>query len=114
MDEDVQQMTAAHKAMVMYPNTISGKTRHAIVEAMVTAFSGTEAAAEKASTDVKSQAAKVFWDKIKTDAIAVIQHFSLAPTGEGGTALATMKEFQDWFRDHKTPNKEPWKEKKTG
>lgn len=107
-DKDrVNQLVAAHKAMILFPD-VPGKLRYAIVEEMVKTYSGTESQAIQNSNDVKVQAAKQFWDRIKNDAIKAVQVMSKEPTDDEGQVLATMKEFQQWFRDHKNARKEPW------
>ena len=34
------------------------------------------------------------------------------PTDSEDQVLATMEEFQGWFRAHKNPRKDPWKDPK--
>ena len=109
-DKDrVNQLVAAHKAMILFKD-VPGKTRYAIVEEMVKLYAGTEATASQSSTDVKVQAAKQFWDRIKNDAIKVVQVMSGEPTDDQDQVLATMKEFQNWFRDHDNKRDPAWKD----
>lgn len=108
---EVDKLTAAHKGMVLYTQ-VPGKLRYAIIEAMVTTYSGVEAQAEQSSTDVKIQAMKQFWDRIKADVIKACQYFAGEPTDSEGQVLARMDAFQDWFRDHDNLRKAPWVDEK--
>ena len=109
----VDQLIAAHKAMIMYDREkVDGGLRYKLVQEMVKTYSGIESQASQSSTDKNIQAAKVFWDRIKNDAIKAVQYFSFDPRNEDEEVLATMAEFQDWFRDHKNPRRAPWKRDK--
>lgn len=106
----VDQLIAAHKAMILFDREqIPGALRYKLVQEMVKTYSGIEAQAQQSSNDKNIQAAKVFWDRIKNDAIKAVQYFSFDPKNEDEEVLATMMEFQDWFRDHKNPKRAPWK-----
>ena len=106
----VDQLIAAHKAMILFDREkIPGSLRYKLVSEMVKTYSGIESQASQSSTDKNVQAAKVFWDRIKNDAIKAVQYFSFDPKNEDEEVLATMLEFQDWFRDHKNPKRDPWK-----
>jgi len=106
----VDQLIAAHKAMILFDREqVPGALRYKLVQEMVKTYGGIEAQASQSSTDKNVQAAKVFWDRIKNDAIKAVQYFSFDPKNEDEEVLATMMEFQDWFRDHKNPKREPWK-----
>jgi len=106
----VDQLIAAHKAMILYDREkVDGALRYKLVQEMVKTYSGIESQASQSSTDKNIQAAKVFWDRIKNDAIKAVQYFSFDPKNEDEEVLATMAEFQSWFRDHKNPKREPWK-----
>jgi hypothetical protein len=106
----VDQLVAGFKAMTLFQD-VDGTLRHSVVEEMIRAYSATELQAERNSTDKAVQAAKQFWDRIKTDAVRAVQVLAGEPQNAEGQALASMKEFQDWFRDHKNPKKEPWTKK---
>lgn len=106
----VDQLIAAHKAMILFDREkVDGDIRYDLVAEMVKTYSGIESQASQSSTDKNVQAAKVFWDRIKNDAIKAVQYFSFDPRNEDEEVLATMAEFQDWFRDHKNKRREPWK-----
>lgn len=106
-NNEVIWLVAAHKAMVKFTE-VEGSVRYELVELFVRTYAGVESAAEKSSSDPKDQSKKRFWDDIKTATIPVVQYFSGNPTNEENVALATMREFEDWFRDHKNPRKAPW------
>jgi len=109
----VDQLIAAHKAMILFDrDKVDGSLRYKLVSEMIKTYSGTESLASQSSTDKNVQAAKVFWDRIKNDAIRVVQYFSKEPKNENEEVLATMEEFQEWFRDHKNPKREPWTDEK--
>lgn len=101
---DVEQLVATLRAMPLFEK-VPGRLRFAVVDKLVTLFSSVESVAE--STPSSSQ--KSFWDGVRNDAIRVVQQFA-GPTAvnEEGQALATMAEFQVWFREHKRPNRAPW------
>lgn len=109
--EVVDQLVAAHKAIPLFKE-ISGKLRLSLVDQMLRTYSGTESQAEQSSNDPKKQSAKVFWDRIKTDSIKAVQYLAREPANAEGQALATMKDFLDWFRDNDNPKKAPWIEPK--
>jgi hypothetical protein len=109
----VDQLIAAHKAMILFDREkVPGSLRYKLVSEMVKTYSGIESQASQSSTDKNVQAAKVFWDRIKNDAIKAVQYYAFEPKNEDEEVLATMMEFQDWFRDHKNPKKDPWKRDK--
>ena len=109
----VDQLIAAHKAMILFDReVVDGKLRYSLVQEMVKTYAGIESQASQSSTDKNVQAAKVFWDRIKNDAIKAVQYFSFDPKNEDEEVLATMAEFQAWFRDHKNPKRPPWKNPK--
>lgn len=106
----VDQLIAAHKAMILFDrDKVDGSLRYKLVSEMIKSYAGTESLASQSSTDKNVQAAKVFWDRIKNDAIKVVQYFSYEPKNDKDEVLATMEEFQEWFREHKNPRHEPWK-----
>ncbi len=112
--DKVNQLIAAHKAMILFKN-VPGKLRYEIVEEMVKTYSGTELRARnKGSTDKNDQAAARLWDRIKIDAIRAVQVMAGEPKHEmgdqEGELLMLMSEFSDWFRDNKNPRKAPWKD----
>ncbi|MHC5012218.1 MAG: hypothetical protein ACYTG6_14960 [Planctomycetota bacterium] len=108
--EAVDQLVAAHKAMSLFKD-VPGSLRYAVVKEMVTIYASTESTAEQSSNDPKVQAVKVFWDRIKSGAIRAVQYYAGEPVSdETGQALATMAEFQQWFRDHKNPRRAPWRD----
>jgi hypothetical protein len=112
-----ERLVAAHKAMKLFTN-VPGKQRYAIVNAMITLYSGTEAATNQASgADAKAkaqaQAMKAFWDKIKTGVVEAINYYATAPGGgppvnAEGQGFTTVKDLKDWFDSHNKPNKAPW------
>jgi hypothetical protein len=104
---EVDKLVAAHKAMVAFTN-VPGKLRIEIVKQMSKIYAPVERSASTQSTDPKVQSAKQFWDKVKIGAIRVAQYFALEPKNADGVALATMVEFEDWFRDNDNPRKAPW------
>ncbi len=109
----VDQLIAAHKAMILFDREqVPGSLRYKLVQEMVKTYSGIESQAAQSSTDKNVQAAKVFWDRIKNDAIKAVQYFSFDPKNEDEEVLASMREFQSWFRDHKNPKRAPWKRAK--
>ena len=113
-------LVAAHTAMVKFPNTkeagekgkrehAPGKLRFAIVEQFIKTYAGVESTANTSASDAGTRAKKRFWDNIKNATIPVLQHFAGAPKDqESGEALATVGEFQQWFRGHKNARKDPW------
>jgi hypothetical protein len=109
--EDEEQLIAAHKAMKLFKN-VPAKQRYAIVDAFMKIYPSTEAQAEKSDKDPKIQAAKRFWDRIKTDAVAVVAYYASSPSNDKGEALSTMQEFAGWFRTHDKPNRPPWVDEK--
>ncbi len=108
---EVDRLIAAHKAMVLFTN-VPGKTRYAVTEEFIKIYQATENTASQNTTDTKVQATKEFWDKIRVDAIKVVQHYAGEPTDADGQAYSTMAGFKDWFRDHKKANKPPWVDEK--
>ena len=112
-----ERLVAAHKAMKLFLN-VPAKTRFDIVDAMITLYGGAEAkgtqqsgstAAERAA----AQAAKAFWDKIKTGVIEVINYYATAPGGgppvnAEGQGYTTIKELNRWLNEHKRMGKDPW------
>ncbi len=113
-DDQIVRLIAAQKAMVMFPNAETpGKLRYAIVKEMVKTYSGTETQSEQTTNDKNVQAAKAFWDRVRVDAIKVMQHFAgeTAQTEEG-QIFNRVNDFSAWFRDHKNVKKAPWKDAK--
>lgn len=106
----VDQLMSAHRAMVLFDREeVPGRLCHEIVGNCVKTYAGVEAQAQQSSTDKNVQAAKVFWDRIKNGAIKLTQYYSFEPRNEDDVVLATMGEFQVWFRKHKNPKRPPWK-----
>ena len=113
-DDQIVRLIAAHKAMVMFPHADTpGKLRYAIVKEMVKTYSGTETQSEQTTNDKNVQAAKAFWDRVRVDAIKVLQHFAgeTAQT-EDGQVFNRVNDFEAWFREHKSAKKAPWKDEK--
>ncbi len=105
----VDRLVAAQKAMIVFDRErVPGALRYELVREMIKTYAGVESQASQSSTDVPIQAAKVFWNRIGSDAVKVVQYFSFDPQDEDGEVLATMHEYQEWFRDHKNPRKPPW------
>ncbi|MFV1958985.1 MAG: hypothetical protein ACC662_06185 [Planctomycetota bacterium] len=108
--DQVDRLNSAHKAMLLF-HDVEGKIRYSIVEAMVTTYSGPESQAEHGNpTDKKVQTAKAFWDKVKNDVIKVIQYYAGQPADENGELLASVEDFQKWWRKHKNPKRAPWRD----
>jgi hypothetical protein len=102
---------AAYEALPLF-REVPGARRHEIVKRTVIIFSSVETAAES-NKDVKERAQKVVWDKVKAAVIKTLQEYSGNPKDAEGTAtLATVREFQQWFRDHENPRKPPWADPK--
>ncbi len=108
---EVDRLVSAHKSMVLFTE-VPGKLRYAICDKFITQYQSTENSAAQSSTDPKVQATKAFWDKIRVDAIKVLQHFAQEPTDGDGQALSTVGDFKAWFRDHKKSSKPPWVDEK--
>jgi hypothetical protein len=112
--KEIDRLIAAHKAMVMFPHAETpGKLRYEIVKEMIKTYSGTETQAEQTTNDKNVQAAKAFWDRVRVDAIKVMQHFAgeTAQTAEG-QVFNRVNDFEAWFREHKSVKKAPWKDEK--
>lgn len=117
-------LVAAHTAIVQFPTTqakgtelgrewATGKLRFAVIESFIKSYASVESAANRSSADAKDRAKKRFWDNIKNVTIPVMQHFAGAPMdADSGEALATMNEFEKWFRKHKNVRKDPWADPK--
>ena len=108
-----ERLVAAHKAMVLFTN-VPGKMRYAIVDQFLRVYPSTEATASQSKNDPAVQAAKKFWDRVKTTAVEVVSYYSidpstkLAPQNKDGQKLTSMKDLRDWFSDHEKVNKAPW------
>jgi hypothetical protein len=107
IDTKKEYLVAAHKAMVLFKD-VRGKIRYDIVSEFIKQYAGVELQAEKSDPSAAIQAKKRFWDFIKTYTIPVVQYFAGKPVDEEDQALAEMKQFQRWMRDHKNPRKAPW------
>lgn len=106
--EEVDQLLSAHKAMVQFQQ-VPGMLRYEIVKEMVKSYTPVETAADTGTAETQSQ--KQFWDRIKNDAIKVVQRYAGdSAVDENGQAIATMANFSDWFRDHKNARRAPWDE----
>jgi hypothetical protein len=108
----LHQLVAAHKAMVLFKN-VPGSLRYAVVQEFLKTYPATEGTAKESSTDNKKLAVKRFWDSVKTDTVRVLQYYATAPGADGppskeGVALASMAEFQEWFRGHNNVRRPPW------
>ncbi len=112
-----ERLVAAHKAMKMFTN-VPARQRHVIAGTMITVYSGTEGSTNQVnSSDPKTrqqaQAAKAFWDKIKTGVIECVNYYATAPGGgppvnAEGNGLTTMKDLQDWWRKNDKLGRGPW------
>ncbi len=100
-------LISAHRAMVTFEN-VPGALRHAIVKKFKQDYPGVEALAKQNTNTPAARAAKMFWDRVRVDVVKVMQYFAGNPTNAKGEALSTAKEFQEWFRDHKSVRKAPW------
>lgn len=119
---EVDWLVAAHKAMVKFPVKpdessgrafAPGRMRQAIVNKFITIYTAVETAANTSSNDAGILAKKRLWDRMKSHTIPVLQHFAHAPRDPAtGAAYATMKEFQRWFRDHRSLRRAPWRDPK--
>ncbi len=107
-NNETDWLVAAHKSLVKFTD-MPGRVRHALVDQFIRTYAGVESSAEQSTTDKNAQAKKKFWDDIRTFTVPAVQHFAGHPVNaESNEALATMGEFEDWFRDHKNPRKAPW------
>ena len=106
---EADKLVAAHKAMVLFHDQ-EGKLRFEVVKEMIKTYAGVEAQAEQTTNDPKAQTMKQFWDRIKNDAIKVVQYYALEPKDTDGQLLAKMSDFQNWFRDHDNVRKAPWRD----
>jgi hypothetical protein len=107
-EEAVEQLIAAHKSIPLYRN-IRGRDRYDLVDAMIKSYTGKESQAEQSKNDPKNQAAKVFWDRIKTDVIKALSHLTKGKaTDDQGQPATTMKHYADWFRSNDNWKKDPW------
>lgn len=107
----VDQLLAAHKAMLLFPLAqVAGDLRYDIVEQMLRSYAGVESQAEQSSTDPALVRARVFWGRIGRGVVSVLQRYAGEPTNDRGVQLATVAEFQNWFRDHKSPRDEVWQD----
>jgi len=104
---EIVRLRAAHRAMAMFQD-VPGEIRFAIVEELIRRYSGVEALAEKSTTDTSAIAARRLWNQICTVTIPLVQRLAGEPRDATGVALATMKEFQAWFRDHRNVRAAPW------
>lgn len=110
-DEDVIRLVAAHKAMIEFKE-VPGKLRYAICKDMITTYSSVESQAEQSTNDPNIQAKKAFWDRIRVDAIKVVQFFGGEPQDEDQQVINTMGGFQRWWRSVKAPKHALWKDEK--
>jgi hypothetical protein len=101
---------AAYEALPLF-REVPGPRRHEIVKRTIIIFSSVETAAES-NKDVKERAQKVVWDKVKAAVIKTLQEYAKNPKDAEGAVLATVREFQEWFRDHENPRKDPWADPK--
>jgi hypothetical protein len=113
-----ERLVAAHKAMKVFTN-VPGKQRYAIVGEMIKIYSGTEASAgnqssgSTAAEKSKAQAAKAFWDKIKSGVVEAVNYYATAPGGgppvnTEGQGYTTLTELRRWWQEHERPNRPPW------
>jgi hypothetical protein len=119
----VERLRAAHKAMILFKG-VEGPLRYQIVEKFITIYTAAEASANNnaaSGADAKAKsaaaAAKKFWDDVKTDTIAVVNHFATGPDNQPpslgeGQALTSMKELNEWWSKHNKRNKAPWLDEK--
>ena len=107
----VDQLVAAHKAMLRFDREkVDGAERLEIVQEMIKTYSGVESTAARRGDGEQAQAARALWTRIGEGAIRVAQYYSFDPQSDDEEPLATMKEFQDWFRRHKNPQNPPWRD----
>lgn len=110
-DEDVIRLIAAQKAMIQFRD-VPGKLRYQICKDMITTYSSVESQAEQSTNDPNIQAKKAFWDRIRVDAIKVVQFFGAEPKDEDQAVINTMDGFLQWWRDVKSPRHALWKDEK--
>lgn len=110
-EEDVLRLVAAHKAMVQFKD-VPGKIRYAVCKDMITTYSSVESQAEQSSNDPNIRAKKQFWDRIRVDAIKVVQFYGAEPQDEENQVINTMGGFQQWWRRVKAPKNALWKDEK--
>lgn len=105
----VDRLVAAQQAFVKFPlDRIPGAQRYAIVKKLVQLYPATEAVAAESSGTATVQSARRFWDRIRLGVIRAAQHFAGTPRDADGTALATMRDFATWWREHKDVRRLPW------
>lgn len=107
----IPYIRAAMRSIASF-ETISPKMRHALVEEAVVRYAPLETAANTSTNDSATIAKKRVWDQIRTDVIQMMQAAARTPMDAERRALNTVKQFQDWLRDHDNYRKAPWTQPK--
>jgi hypothetical protein len=95
-----ERIKAAYDAMVlMKVLEVPGKVRFQIVKDTLKTFPGVEQSAQQNQTK-EQRSQKEVWDKIKGSVIKALQYYSQEPKNAKGQLFSTVKEFNEWFRDH--------------
>jgi len=105
---ELRVLAAAHKSLVLFRD-VPGVRRRAVVKAIIDRYAGVESRAHHGHS-VSERAAKRFWDEMKLYTIPALQHFAGGPTNDKDEALATVKAFQAWWRDHKKTSDAIWRD----
>ena len=105
--KEIARLRAAMRAMRTY-DAMPAKMRVEMTDEMIKRYLAMEDLANTSSTAVTALAAKQFWDAVRTDAIPLLQYVTGYPMTPEGTALATVRDFRDWFKEHENHRKEPW------
>ncbi len=109
--EYVDQLVAAHQAMLRFPyERTPGALRHEIVEQMIRSYGPVESQAGQNSTDPALVRARLFWARISHGVLEVLQRYAGQPKDARGAQFGTVASFQEWFRDHKSPRDDVWRD----
>jgi hypothetical protein len=105
---ELRVLVAAHKSLRLFRD-VPGVKRHAVVKAIIDRYAGVESRAHQGNS-VSERAAKRLWDELRLHTVPALRHFAGSPTDAKGNALATVKAFQAWWRDHKKPKDAVWRD----